>query len=311
MSSVLVTGGSGLVGSALKNICQDYKDYKWTFLTSKDCDLRDYNSTLETFSKHRPDYVIHLAANVGGLYKNITNSLDMFEDNTLININVLRVSRLLKVKRVISFLSTCIYPDKTTYPIQEDYINDGPPHPSNEGYSYSKRILEIYTRLIKKQEGIDWVSIVPTNIYGENDNFNLEDGHVVPVLIHKMYKAQKEGKDLNILGDGQALRQFLYSGDVARIILLLLSKEKLNHQSYIISPKEEYSIRDFVTKLINVYDFKGGLVYDTSRPSGQLKKTCDNSRLIGEFPDFKFTPIDKGLENTVRWFIENYSSARK
>lgn len=311
MSFVLVTGGDGLVGSALKNVSQEFKECKWIFLNSKDCDLRDYDSTLSVFTKYKPNYVIHLAANVGGLYKNLNNSLDMFEDNILININVLKICRLLKIKRVISFLSTCIYPDKTPYPIKEDYINDGPPHPSNEGYSFAKRTLEIYTRLIKKQYDIDWICIVPTNIYGECDNFNLENGHVVPVLIHKTYKAQKENTDLNILGTGEPLRQFLYSGDVAKIITLLIFKEKLKYQSYIISPNEEHSIRDFITKLVKIYDFKGKIHYDTTYPSGQYKKTCDNSRLLEELPDFNFTPLDDGLDLTVKWFINNYSSARK
>jgi GDP-L-fucose synthase len=148
MKTILITGGSGLVGSAIRNISLDYNVI---FLSSKDCDLTNYTNTLYTFTTFNPDYVIHLAACVGGLFKNMAYKVDMFEKNIIINTNVLKVCHEIKVKKVISCLSTCIFPDKTTYPIDETMLHNGPPHTSNDAYAYAKRMLEVQSRAYQEQ----------------------------------------------------------------------------------------------------------------------------------------------------------------
>lgn len=148
MKTILITGGSGLVGSAIRNISFDYKVI---FLSSKDCDLTNYTNTFSTFSAFNPDYVIHLAAYVGGLFKNMAYKVDIFEKNIIINTNVLKVCHEIKVKKVISCLSTCIFPDKTTYPIDETMLHNGPPHSSNDAYAYAKRMLDVQSRAYQEQ----------------------------------------------------------------------------------------------------------------------------------------------------------------
>ena len=177
MEKILVTGGTGLVGNAIEKISNDY-NYQFVFLSSKDCDLTNLNETQSLFQKHNPDFVIHLASNVGGLFKNMNFKVEMYEKNSLINCNVLKCCHDFHVKKVISCLSTCIFPDKTTYPINEEMLHNGPPHHSNEAYAYAKRMLEVHSKAYQSQYGDNFICIIPTNIYGEHDNYSLEDGHV-------------------------------------------------------------------------------------------------------------------------------------
>ena len=149
---ILVTGGSGLVGSAIKDLSNSYNEYKFIFTSSKDCNLKSFNETKIFFEKELPDYVIHLAACVGGLYKNISEKVEMFEDNLMININVIKCCHIFKVKKLISCLSTCIFPDKVIYPINEKILHNGEPHNSNNAYAYAKRMLDIHSKIYREQK---------------------------------------------------------------------------------------------------------------------------------------------------------------
>ena len=214
---ILVTGGTGLVGKAI----QKYSDfietgYEYIFLSSKDCDLTSYNETRLLFEREKPDYVIHLAANVGGLYKNMNYKVDMLEKNVTMNSNVLKCSHEIGVKKLIAVLSTCIFPDKTTYTIDEEMLHNGQPHHSNDAYAYAKRLLEIHCRAYREQYNDNFVCVIPTNIYGEYDNYSLENGHVIPSLIHKCYLAKKNSEDFIVLGSGKPLRQFIYFSTILR-----------------------------------------------------------------------------------------------
>ena len=166
---ILVTGGSGLVGKAIEEISTNY-NYDFIFISSKDCDLTNYEQTLLIFEKYKPQYVIHLAAYVGGLFKNMRHKVDMYEKNININNNVLKCCHDFKVKKLISCLSTCIFPDNTTYPINEGMLHNGPPHHSNDAYAYAKRMLEIHSKSYQEQYNDNFICIIPTNIYGPNDN---------------------------------------------------------------------------------------------------------------------------------------------
>ncbi|KAG7268733.1 hypothetical protein CRUP_034567 [Coryphaenoides rupestris] len=277
---VLVTGGSGLVGRALQHVIQQEQEQEggaregeeWIFLSSKDADLMNKEATEAVFQKHRPTHVVHLAAMVGGLFRNMRVNLDFWRNNMYINDNVLQASHEVDVLKVVSCLSTCIFPDKTSYPIDETMIHNGPPHESNFGYSYAKRMIDVYNRAYFEQNGRSYTSVIPTNVFGPHDNFNIEDGHVLPGLIHKAYVAQKEGKPLVVWGSGTPRRQFIYSLDLARLILW---------------------------------------VFDTTKSDGQFKKTASNVKLMRYLPDFAFTPFDKALKDTCDWFVANYDNARK
>ena len=229
------------------------------------------------------------------------------------------------VKRVVSCLSTCIYPSNTTYPIREEFLHQGEPHDSNFAYAYSKRMIEVLGRAYEKQYGIECVNICPTNVYGPHDNFSLENGHVIPSLIHKCYNAVRDNKDFEVLGTGKPLRQFIFNNDLGRIIFKIISKPKLDHKIYILSTPaaSEISIKRVAEIILDSFvnfdqPFQTrkeksltSICWDASKSDGQYKKTVSVKRLLNEFGDIDFTDVRKGIFDTVSWFANNYSHARK
>lgn len=335
---VLVTGGTGLVGSAIKAVVesspQQYADYEFVYLGSTDGNLSDPGQTRQLFLHHSPTHVIHLAAMVGGLFRNMAHNLEFLRTNLAINDNVLNASHELRVNKVVSCLSTCIFPDKTTYPIDETMVHNGPPHPSNFGYSYAKRMIDVfnqgYTELYTKsslnlsEDSLPiFTSVIPTNVYGPHDNYNLQDGHVVPGLIHKAYTAYKKAIDngskeatLTVYGSGKPLRQFIYSQDLARLILwTLLNYTEREPIILSVDEKDELPIQDVAQGIANafekLYGVKFTLINDTSMADGQFKKTASNGKLRKYLPSFTFTPFNVGIEESVKWFVDNYEHARK
>lgn len=309
---ILVTGGTGLVGKAIEKISKKYKNYSFIFINSKICDLTNYSKTLEYFKNVKPDMVIHLAACVGGLFKNMNYKVDMLEKNLTINYNVLKCSHQIGVKKCVSCLSTCIFPDKTTYPINENMLHNGPPHTSNDAYAYAKRMLEIHSKAYREQYGSNFVCVIPTNIYGPHDNYHLEDAHVIPALIHKCYLAKKNKDPFIVRGSGKPLRQFIFSEDLARLILWTL--EKYNDKESIIlsvSEKDEVSIGNVAEMIAKEFDYYDNMKYDTNYSDGQYKKTADNSKLMKLYGDYKFITIKEGIQRSVQWFKENYNECRK
>lgn len=293
--NILVTGGSGMVGKALQKLKPN-----WIYLSSKDVDLRNYTSTFNCILKYNPRIIIHLAANVGGLFKNQNHQSDMLFDNLSMNMNVVKICGLLNI-RLICCLSTCIFPDNTTYPLTEGMLHDGPPHSSNFGYSYAKRMMEV---MCASFPALNYTCLIPCNIYGLYDNFNLESGHVVPSIIHKAYIAKQDHTPIHVFGTGQPLRQFIYSSDVAKIIIRVVWLENAP-KKIIISPIEEYNIHYLVKTIADSYQVKYTFDNDNTK-DGQYKKTCDNQLLMSLFPDFKFTSLKDGLNKTMDWFDANY-----
>ena len=313
MKNVLITGGTGLVGSAIKTISKDYESkYNFIYVERKMCDLLNYNSTLAYFMENKPDYVIHLAANVGGLFKNMENPVQMLEENLLINLNVVKAAHFVKVEKLIACLSTCIFPDKTTYPISENDLHNGPPHTSNEGYAYSKRIVQTLCNSYNKQYGENFVCIIPTNIYGPYDNFNLNDAHVIPALIHKCFLAKEKHEKFIVSGTGTPLRQFIYAEDLAKNIMWVL--EEYNETEPIIlatDEADEISIEQVARIIAREFDYEQFLEFDTTKADGQYKKTASNQKFRKYNPDFSFSKIEKGLQDTISWFKQNYPNIRK
>lgn len=231
--TILVTGGSGLIGSAIRSIMPD-----WVYLSSDDCDLANYDDVTSLILKYNPETIIHLAANVGGLFKNESQRLHMFNTNLTINYNVLENAFRAGVKRVICCLSTCVFPDGLNRPLTESDLHLGEPHPSNYGYAYAKRIMEVQCRLYNETPGYAYQCIIPTNIYGPHDQFHLQNSHVIPGLIHKAFLFSKDIRSENssqdrtldgdsvfpILGTGLPKRQFIYSKDLASIIVRLVTE---------------------------------------------------------------------------------------
>ncbi|KAF2896364.1 hypothetical protein ILUMI_09827 [Ignelater luminosus] len=284
---ILVTGGSGLVGKAIQTVVESEqpKNEKWIFLTSKDANLCDYASTKKLFETHKPTHVIHLAAMVGGLFHNMSHNLDFLRNNLHMNDNVLQISYEFGVKKVVSCLSTCIFPDKTTYPIDETMVHNGPPHPSNYGYSYAKRLIDIANRAYHEQHGCMFTSVIPCNVFGPHDNYNLESSHVIPGLIRKLYDSIERGEDIfAVMGSGKPLRQFIYSLDLAKLFLWVL-RDYNEVDPIILSVDEtsEVTIKELAEELAKAFDFKGKIAFDITKADGQYKKNCQQCKITSLF----------------------------
>ena len=296
----LITGAHGMVGKNLTNLLKKC-NFKILTPTKQALNLLDDDAVTQYIRDNEPTHVVHLAANVGGLYKNMSQNLDMFEKNLIMNTNLLKGCRENKIKNVIVMLSTCVFPKNTSYPLDPESINDGVPHPSNEGYSYSKRMMERYVQYVRDTYGWNWKSFIPVNIFGKYDNYDLETAHVIPALIHKAYVASRDGTPFKVKGDGSALRQFIYAEDVAEIIYEEICEPQHPHNK-ILCTSAEYSIRDIAQQIANYYKIDK-VVFDETFSSGQHKKTVETlDPILGDF--------ETDLKVTMKWFSNNYLNVR-
>ncbi|MEK7575001.1 MAG: GDP-L-fucose synthase [Patescibacteria group bacterium] len=303
---LLITGGNGLVGTAIKKL--GIPDA--VFVARADADLRDFKLTKALFEKIKPTHVIHLAAHVGGVGGNSLHPGEYFRDNILINTNVLEAARLTGVKKLVSMLSTCIFPDPAIFPLKAEDLHKGQPHPSNFGYAYAKRMLEVQTNAYRKEWGCDYITLVGTNIYGPNDNFSLENGHVVSSLVHKCFLAKKNKTDLEVWGSGKPLREFVLSDDIAKLTVWAIESYD-EAEPLMLSSGIETSIKELVLLVAEKMKFTGRVIFDTKKTDGQLRKPSDTTKFLKYLPEFKFTPVEDGVEKTVNWFVENYPNVRK
>lgn len=303
---ILITGGTGMVGSAFNNLATAHE---LILVGSGDYDLRLPCDCSRMFSDNHPDAIIHLAAKVGGVKGNTDYVADFFRDNIVINTNVLQSAVELKVPKVLSLLSTCIYPDSPTYPLTEDQIHNGEPHQSNFGYAYAKRMLEVHSRAIRNQYGLKYITAVPNNIYGPKDNFDLDNGHVIPAMIRKFHEAKETNSDVELWGSGRPLREFTCSTDITKALLFLL--ENYEDQSPInIGSTREISIKKVSEIISKEIGFTGNVIWDTSKPEGQLKKPSSNQKFLDISPNFCYTDLEYGLKDTISWFKNNYPNVR-
>jgi GDP-L-fucose synthase len=254
--------------------------------------------------KERPDVVIHLAARVGGILDNITNPVDYLEQNILINTNVLKHCHQFNVSKVISILSTCIYPDVVdTYPMKEEILFQGPPPPDNFAYAMSKRCMATQMDSYVKQHNKQWSYLIPCNLYGEHDKYEEHHSHFVSALIKKIHEAKDS---VEIWGTGKPLRQFMYAGDLARVIKYMIDNDVVDN--FNVAPDYVHSIEE-ITKIGMESCGKGDLniVYDNTKPDGQYRKDVDSSKLISVMKDFKFTSLQEGIRRVYDNFSQRYN----
>uniref|UniRef100_A0A672NM04 Tissue specific transplantation antigen P35B n=1 Tax=Sinocyclocheilus grahami TaxID=75366 RepID=A0A672NM04_SINGR len=236
---------------------------------------------------------------VGGLFRNMRQNLDFWRNNVHINDNVLQAAHEFGVVKVVSCLSTCIFPDKTTYPIDETMVNT---HTHRHIHTHTYTCTHTHTTYFQ-QYGQRYTAVIPTNVFGPHDNYNIEDGHVLPGLIHKTYL---------VWGSGRALRQFIYSLDLARLFLWVLREyDEVEPIILSVGEEDELSIKFAADAVVEALGFEGEVIYDTSKADGQFKKTANNAKLRKYLPDFKFTPFRAAIKETCDWFVANYDSARK
>ena len=303
---VLITGGTGMVGEALKCALPD-----GMYVSSADYDLTSAEQTSEMFNFYKPEHVIHLAAKVGGLKANMEYSADFYFENILINTNVLHCAYKAGTKKVLSLLSTCIYPDVFKYPLTEDKIHAGQPHYSNFPYAYAKRMLDVQSRAYRKQHECNFTTAVPNNLFGENDNFDLENGHVLPSIIRKIFEAKHKNEKVVLWGNGSALREFTYSMDLANILLFLLENYDGEYPINV-GNTEEYSIKEAAHMICEIFDYpKENIVWNTDKPTGQYRKPSDNKKMLDlGWKKEMYTGFKEALTNTCEWFIMNYQNVR-
>lgn len=297
----LITGGTGLIGSAFKEGIK---------VGSKEYNLTDIISTQNMFEYYQPDVVIHTAAKVGGVGANMEYPADFYYDNITMNTNVIHCSYKNNVKKLVCFLSTCVFPDNVEYPLDENKIHRGEPHFSNAPYAYAKRMADIQIKAYNKQYGTQYFSVIPCNVYGSNDNYHLQNGHVIPMLIHKCYLAKQNNTDFEVWGSGSPLREFIYSEDVANIVDLLLEKYKGTDPIIISNPKE-YTIKYVVELIAEYLEFTGNIIWLTDKPDGQYRKPSSNKKLLDIIGDYSFTSLEDGLKENIKWFLKNYPNIRK
>jgi GDP-L-fucose synthase len=302
---ILVTGGTGMVGVALQRELPHAQ-----FLSSKSCDLTNQEATESLFEQREIERIIHLAAKVGGIKANSDNLATFCYENSMMNNNLLHTAQKHGVTKILSLLSTCVYPDLASYPLTEEQIHDGRPHSSNYAYAYAKRMLDVQSRAYRDQYGCNFITAVPNNLFGENDNFDLENSHVIPAIIRKVYEAKQNGGNVTLWGDGAPLREFTYTPDLAKILHFVLENyddpTPLN-----VGNTVEIEIKRVALLIAEIFDFKGELKWDSTKPKGQFRKPSDNSKLLKlGWSAADYTPFPDALESACHWFAENYPKVR-
>ena len=298
MSKILVTGGSGLVGQHLQDILSEA-----VYISSRDYDLTDLQQVRDMMLEYNPNVVIHLAAKVGGIKDNINYPVDYLEENVMMNTNVLKACHEFDVEKVIAILSTCIYPDVVeTYPMKEEDLFNGPPTETNFSYGFAKRCMAAHIDSYRKQYDKKWSYLIPCNLYGEYDKYEEHHSHFVSALIKKIYEAEDS---IELWGTGKPLRQFMYGGDLARVIKYMIDNDVVG--SFNVAPEWVHSINN-LAEIGKKACLKEKLVvnYDSTKPDGQFRKDVDSSKLLSVLKDFKFTTLEEGIKKVYDNFSKRH-----
>lgn len=296
MGPLLVTGGTGLLGSAIRRIRPDA-----VFLSRVDGDLRERSVARRLFEQIRPAQILHLAGLVGGVKANATHNSQFLEDNALLNTAVLGAARTLRVPKLVAMLSSCafpLFPDRAT---TEKDLQSELPYGGNAGYGSAKRLLDLHVRLAAREEGLCWTTLTPVTMYGPHDSFDPERGHVVGSLIRRCWEAHTKGTPYVVWGSGLAVRQFVFVDDVARLALEAVAVD-LPPETTIVVPDAGVTIRTLAETIAQAMGYEGPILFDRSQPEGVLVKRLQSETLIRRFPAYRFTPLQAGIGATVRWF---------
>jgi len=272
-------------------------------------DLRDRSATLEYFAVERPDVVIDAAARVGGILANNSYPAEFLSDNLLIQLNIMDAAAGVGVERLLFLGSSCIYPKFADQPIREHALLSGPLEPTNEAYAIAKIAGILQVQAIRRQYGFPWISAMPTNLYGQEDNFDLTTSHVLPAMIRKFHEAKIErAESVTLWGTGTPSREFLHCEDLARAVIFLLehydSSDTIN-----VGVGKDVTIRDLAEIVASVIGFKGTIDWDSSKPDGTPRKLLDVSRInrLGWRAEIS---LREGIKATYAWYLENLSEAQ-
>ena len=301
---ILIFGSNGLVGKSLNKILSKAGEYNIISSTREETDLFNFNQTSEKISKVKPDVIINCAAKVGGIYANDTKRTQFLIENLKINLNILESSMPFNEIKIINLGSSCIYPLNAKNPIKEDSFMDGKLEPTNSPYAMAKLTSIELGRSISSEYGHKIVNLMPTNLYGPNDNFDEEYSHVIPGLISRMHEAKKtNAKEFRIWGSGMPLREFLYVDDLSNCINFII-QNKIESDLLNVGSGVEISILDLAKKIKTLVGFEGELNFDNTKPDGNPRKLLDSTN-INTFGWEASTNLDDGLKKTYNWFKEN------
>jgi GDP-L-fucose synthase len=305
---VYVAGHRGLVGSAIQRRLAR-EDVELLTATREQLDLRDQAAVTYWFRANRPDYVYLVAGTVGGILANASRPAEFIYDNMLIHATVVHAAHVYGVKKLLYLGSSCIYPRECGQPMTEEQLLTGPLEPTNEAYAVAKCAGIKLCQAYRRQYGSNFISAMPTNLYGPNDNFDLASSHVLPALIRKFHDAKASGgREVTIWGTGSAKREFLHVDDLADACVFLMAHyEEDRHIN--VGTGEDLSIGELASLVRDIVYPGASLTFDTSKPDGTPRKLLDVSRLNALGWRHR-TPLREGIESTYRWFLQNQTQLR-
>lgn len=304
---LLIFGSNGLVGNGLKRLLNHegfHSKYNVFFSTRNDTDLFSYDNTYQTIQEIKPDVIINAAAKVGGILANNTNRYDFISKNLKINLNIFEACKEFNKVKIINLGSSCIYPLNSKNPIKEDYIMSGKLEPTNAPYAMAKLSAIEMGKSFRNNFGNTVINLMPTNLYGPNDNFSETESHVIPGLISRMNKAKNLSlKTFTVWGTGKPLREFLHTDDLSKAIIFIL-ENNIDKDIINVGSNNEISIKDLVFMIKKIINYDGEIVFDKSYPDGNPRKLLDTSILFkaGWKPEIEL--ID-GIKSTYDWYINH------
>jgi GDP-L-fucose synthase len=300
---VMVTGGSGFLGACVVNQLTQQGATNIFVPRSRDYDLVKYDDVVRSLADSQPDIVIHLAARVGGIGANRANPGKFFYDNLMMGVQLMEASRVSGVTKFVAIGTICAYPKFTSVPFKEENLWDGYPEETNAPYGLAKKMLLVQAQSYRQQYGFNAIYLLPVNLYGPGDNFDLQTSHVIPALIRKCREAITEKKDRIVLwGTGAPTREFLYVDDAAEAIVM--AAEKYNSAEPVnLGSSREIRIRDLAALIAEMTGFRGEIIWDASQPDGQPRRALDTSRAKKEFGFVATTSLEAGIRKTIDWYV--------
>jgi len=305
--TVMVTGGSGFLGSHLVEQLRSRSDSVEVFVPRSDeYDLRERANIRRALTDSGADVVVHLAATVGGIGANRENPGQYFYDNAVMGVELLELARQFDIKKMTILGTICAYPKHTEIPFSEDDLYDGYPEETNAPYGIAKKALLTQSRAYRKQYDFNSIYLMPVNLYGPRDDFDLETSHVIPAIIRKCIQAREQGQSaITAWGTGEPTREFLYVEDAAEGILN--ATERYDESDPVnLGSGEEISIRELINAIRELTEFDGEIEWDTSKPDGQPRRRLDTSRARERFGWEANVPLEEGLERTIEWYEDHH-----
>ena len=306
---VLVTGGGGFLGRALRPLVEERRPAALFIPRRDEFDLTQPDSVAKLFVEAEPDLVIHLAARVGGIGANVARPADLYLSNLLMGTYVIEEARRADVSKTLVLGTICSYPQRAQIPFAETSLWDGYPDPTNSAYGLAKKALLVQAQANRAQHGQNVIYLMPTNLYGPGDKFHLSVSHVIPALIKKFVDARESGREtVEVWGSGEATREFLYVADAAEAIVLATERydgpEPVN-----LGSGREVAIRELARLIAARVGYKGALVWDRSKPDGQPRRLLDTRRAADAFGWRASTPLEEGLDRTIAWYLAHRAEA--